>query len=133
MLGFLLVALTAAVLWIAWPSTSGANWARWCLYITMGLIPWLAWLYWVPRGMRYRLGQRRPGAQGQAITTIAAAEQRRASLRFWQERQRNGTPTEQALAPQMLAFLKESTPSEVFDMPRDETWPPSRLLDTEYK
>lgn len=144
----LFMAFVAAVLWCAWPSTSGPaapRRARWWLVGTIALIPWLAWLYWVPRGVRYRLRRRRrlykitvPIAGGVLLTytdrsmpygpdrrahrrqrrqaaqhpqfQVATPTQYRNSVRFWEECQRSGTPAEQAVAPQMLAFLAEEVP-----------------------
>lgn len=61
-----------------------------------------------PPDRRARRRARRRDAQ----PLLATATQYRDSVRFWTECQRSGTPAEQALAPQMLAFLDESLPPE---------------------
>ena len=99
----LLLVFIAVVIVVAWPTCKTGT-SRWWLIGSTIAIPWLAWLYWVPRAVRYRL----------AISALkrrtAAVQYHRDSVRFWLKCQRNGTPIEQAIAPQMLAFLSELAP-----------------------
>lgn len=74
--------------------------------------------------------QRRREAQRPRYKPLTPT-QHRDSVRFWEECQRTGTPTEQALAPQMLAFLDDLAPWRVINVDSD-SWPDPRLLDTEY-
>jgi 4-amino-4-deoxy-L-arabinose transferase-like glycosyltransferase len=100
----LFLVLIAMVIVAAWPTCKTTT-SRYWLIVTMGAAPWLAWLYWVPRAVHYRLTLSKQRRQ------VAVGQHYRASVYFWLERQRDGTPVEQAIAPQMLAFLRESAPS----------------------
>jgi len=118
-LGFALWAGIAAVTWCAWPSCRRRA-ARGWLLATMLLLPWVAWLYWLPRGVRFRWRYRWPrsGVAAPLYQRLANRRARRrsadlsahhrTSVRFWLARERDGSPTEQAIAPQMLAFLNEA-------------------------
>ena len=137
-LGFALWAGIAAVIWLAWPSCRRRA-ARWWLLATMLLLPWVAWLYWLPRGVRYRRGIRR---RRPAPFVAPTAVQHRDSVLFWRECQRTGTPTQRAIAPQMLTLLNDSPPVGAFRLSNGELsyilvdpslgWPNPRLLDNEY-
>lgn len=96
------LASLAVVVIGAWPSCKSER-SRWWLIITMGTIPWLAWVYWVPRAIRYWLTDDLK-RQERAVDHA----QFNASLQFWIRCQHSGTPTEQAIAPQVLDVLLTS-------------------------
>lgn len=57
-----------------------------------------------------------------AIHDDANIRQHDDSVRFWLERQQNGTPTEQVIAPQMLTLLSESAPPGGLQPPVSPLW-----------
>jgi hypothetical protein len=91
------LALIGIVVVAAWP-TCETETSRWWLIGTMVAVPWLAWLYWIPRRMRHELDKRRVQRRGIRIE----------SVRFWTRCQHSGSPIEQAIAPQVLAFFADT-------------------------
>lgn len=134
----LFLAAIAAVIWAALPSCrrESSRWWLVATMVAVPWLAWAYWLprairYRVERRRRlyeivapipggvlvysdrsihhYRPERRAHRRQRRQEARVGAAPtDRRESVRFWSERHHDGTPTERAIAPEMLALLRES-------------------------